>query len=26
VESGEIEQWRYRSYVSMMLGENPKYR
>jgi ribosome biogenesis GTPase len=26
VASGEIEQWRYRSYVSMMLGENPKYR
>ncbi|MCI0522135.1 MAG: ribosome small subunit-dependent GTPase A [Bacteroidales bacterium] len=26
VTSGEIEQWRYKSYVSMMLGENPKYR
>lgn len=26
VASGEIEQWRYKSYVSMMLGENPKYR
>lgn len=26
VTSGAIEPWRYRSYVSMMLGENPKYR
>jgi ribosome biogenesis GTPase len=26
VTSGAIEQWRYKSYVSMMLGESPKYR
>lgn len=26
VAGGEIEMWRYKSYVSMMLGDNPKYR
>lgn len=26
VADGKIEPWRYRSYVSMMLEENPKYR
>jgi ribosome biogenesis GTPase len=26
VATGEIETWRYRSYVSMMIEENPKYR
>jgi ribosome biogenesis GTPase len=26
VASGEIEQWRYRSYVSMVLEDNEKYR
>jgi ribosome biogenesis GTPase len=26
VAAGDIEAWRYRSYVSMMTEENPKYR
>jgi ribosome biogenesis GTPase len=26
VADNEIEPWRYKSYVSIMLGENPKYR